>query len=310
MITDTMVMSTNRDAELPVKIVTPDNSKDIKAVVIIIHGMMESIDDYTEVAVNLSTDGYAVVVPEILGHGAARVQNKRGYMGADGDGYSFAVRDIKKVYNTVCREFNLPVIMVGFSLGSFLVRELLVLNLADDLLKGVILIGTGNKSSLELAIGLKLARSKVRKYGAANVTGVVDDLAMNNYNKKFKNDNSPYAWLIRDVDYRKKFQPLEYHVSPQMFHDLLGSMWLCSNSIGELDTMPLLLISGSEDPVTGNLKKLVKFFEKKGCPSVSSLSIKGYRHAVLRDGCAGEVCMGIKSWIKWLIGIKGDSFVN
>ena len=57
--------------------------------------------------------------------------------------------------------------LVGFSLGSFLVRQALIdfpefhyLNLA-----GVCLIGTGNKSFLELKIAKMIAKARVKNTG-------------------------------------------------------------------------------------------------------------------------------------------------
>lgn len=294
---DRVVKSTNRETELPVRIFVPEDGEDLKAVVLIVHGMMESIDDYDELGSVLSMNGYVAVVSEILGHGSAKVDGKTGYMGAGGKGYFCAVRDVKNVYYNICRDFNLPIILFGFSLGSFLVREALVLNLFDDFLKGVILMGTGNKSGVELAIGRALAKSRIRKYGGSNVSGVVDDLAVENYNKKFPETYEKNAWLIKDFSYLRRFNPGDYHVSPQMFYDLLGSMKLCSKSVGQLADVPLLLISGSKDPVTGDIAKLYAFFEKKGCGHVMSIAIPEYRHAILKDGCIEEVCRRLLFWL-------------
>lgn len=294
------ILSSNKVTELPVKIMLPIGFYQCipaKGVVILMHGMMESIEDYEDFASYLSLHNIIVVLPEILGHGNALVDGKRGYMGEDGKGYIFAIKDMQKVYKFVRKMFKLPIVMLGFSLGSFLVREGTILGMFDYYFSGAILVGTGNKSKLELSIAKILAKSKINKFGADNTTGVVDDLTVYSYNKKFKKESSDFAWLFRDSKCQEEFSPEEYHVSPQLFYDLIRSMELTSKDEGIFTNNPLLLISGSEDPVTGNLSKLVRFFNLWGCDEVVAYSVKGYRHAVLRDTSAKSVSDRIIVWL-------------
>lgn len=296
------MMSADKMTDLEVLIAEPIKPP-MRAMIVISHGMMECVQDYMSVADKLASNGYYVVVPEVLGHGKATINGKKGFMGRGGSGFLDAIYDVKRACLAFRKNEEMPIILMGFSLGSFIVRSGLIMDAYNDLnIRGVVLVGTGNKSALELAIGKRIVSARMRKYGESNVKGVVDDLAVDNYNKKIPAgpDNSPYRWLIKDESFRKSFNPGEWHASPRLMYDLLEVMQLCREDIGLLKKIPVCLISGREDPVTGDIRKLEKFFKRKGGCSVVSLTVDG-RHAILRDLCMDVAIEYILGWLNILV---------
>ena len=284
---------------IPVGINIPIGRKPI-GIIHFVHGLMESVADYEDFADYCTARGYILIRQEIPGHGKAAVDGRLGYMGPSPDGWKSAVQSIYLtcILPIIQREYSdLPYFLVGFSLGAFLVRQALIdfpefhkLNLA-----GVCLIGAGNKSFLELKIAKMIAKARIKKYGDDNPRGVVDDLMMDNYNKHFPGKNSA-RWLFTSYEKQNAFDAKGYAVTPELFYDFIMNMEYVRKETGVLKAIPLYLMSGSEDPVTGNVRKLAKKFRKLGCQNVTTKSFLRMRHHILRDLGAEEVFQSLISW--------------
>lgn len=256
-----------------------------KGIIHFIHGMMEEITDYEFLVKQITQNGYICVRQEITGHGELAVNEKKGYMGKSPVGWNRAVLSIQEVYQqvrNVCGT-QYPYFMIGFSLGSFLLRQAFLTSDALSGVNGVCLIGTGNKSLVELKIAEIIAKQKCKRYGEDNTSGVVDDLMMGNYNRKIKNETGDYRWLFSDKKCAERFDPHGYTATPQLFYDFVHCMESVRTKAGVLCNIPLLLLSGEEDPVTGNMASLVKQFRKMGCKDVKAVTILEKRHHILRD---------------------------
>lgn len=286
--------------DIPVYINVPIDVAPV-GIIHFVHGMMEDIGDYEEMARYCTDRGYLMIRQEIPGHGEAAVDGKLGYMGKSPSGWNRAVRaiyqtsllpDIKKDYP------GLPYFLVGFSIGSFLVRQALIdiPELKDCGLTGVCLIGAGNKSAVELKIAKSIAKSRMKKFGEDNISGVVVDLMLDNYNKKFKDSGFSSRWLFDSIVKQKNFDPKGYTATPELFYDFVINMLYVRDKVGILKDFPLLLMSGSEDPVTGNMKTLVKTFKKLGCQNITDKTFLGKRHHILRDVGAEKVYERLINW--------------
>lgn len=280
----------------------PENPK---GVIHFIHGMMEEIGDYEFLSDQATQKGYIFVRQEIAGHGDLAVDGKKGYMGKSPDGWNRAVRSIQDTYHCIMRtcEVRNPYFMVGFSLGSFLVREACLENFIMPCVDAVCLIGTGNKSLAELKIAEVIAKRKCKKYGEDNDSGVVDDLMMGNYNRKIKNEKGQFRWLFSSAECAGKFDPHGYVATPQLLYDFVRSMERVRTQAGSLSTLPVLLMSGKEDPVTEDMASLVQQFMKMGCKDVKTCVIPGKRHHILRDADEEE---SLKPFWEWTTKISQE----
>lgn len=137
--------STDPDTMLHVEIFTPSDME-IKGVIQIVHGMTEHLDRYEELGEYFTSKGYAVIGNDIIGHGrthTAKVSDI--YM----KNWFDAVSDVKLIRQKAGELYpGKPIYILGFSLGSFIVRSL-------DSLKGYaaeILIGTGYQPTIVLML--------------------------------------------------------------------------------------------------------------------------------------------------------------
>lgn len=294
---------------IPVRINIPAGRKPA-GIIHFVHGLMESIDDYDDFADYCTGRGYILIRQEIPGHGEAAADGKPGFMGPSPDGWNRAVESVclTRMLPAIRKEYtDLPYFLAGFSLGSFLVRQALT-DFPDSLrpgLAGVCLMGTGNKSFPELKAAGMIAKARVKKYGEDNTDGVIDDLMMDNYNRHFAGEN-PARWLFASQEKQDAFDPGGYAVTPELFHDFVRNMEYVRKEAGALKEFPLYLMSGSEDPVSGDVQKLAGAFRKLGCRDVTAKSFPGMRHHILRDQGAEEVFRSLTGWCDALEKNAGD----
>ena len=96
--------------------------KDIKAIVIVMHGMTENKELYSEFAEFLAIKNYGVITYDHIGHGdSVNVEDDRGFF-ANENGYECLVNDVKYIIKEA-KKFNLPIILFGHSMGSLIARQ-------------------------------------------------------------------------------------------------------------------------------------------------------------------------------------------
>lgn len=164
-------------------------------VVQIVHGMTEHIGRYEKLASILTGSGIAVVGFDLRGHG----QNKGDHVCASfgKKGWRASLHDIFLFHLEMNRLFpNIPYFMMGFSLGSFLVRD--YLSRYNDKVAGAIIMGTGYQGGIVLSILKAAVRMEIREYGFNYFTPLVRKLSFDTYNKKFAPNKTPYDWLCSD----------------------------------------------------------------------------------------------------------------
>ena len=112
-----------------------------KAVFQIVHGIAEFIERYDGFADYLTKQGYLVVAEDHMGHGQSI--NGDGIQGYFHGGWFTAVEDTFQLLTDTRKEFpNLPYILFGHSMGSFMARTLLC-KYPDCGITAAIICGTG-----------------------------------------------------------------------------------------------------------------------------------------------------------------------
>ena len=118
-------------------------------VVQITHGMTEHIGRYEQLAEYLTSYGIAVAGFDLRGHGHNPGDNQCASFGEGG--WNYALHDMHLFYLELNSKFpNIPHFMLGFSLGSFLLRD--YLNRYCDKVDGAIIMGTGHQPRAVLNI--------------------------------------------------------------------------------------------------------------------------------------------------------------
>lgn len=283
---------------IDILIFRPSAENNKKCVVQLVHGLSEYCGVYKEMGEYFAKWGYTFVVHDVIGHGDSSVDGRYMYM-ESGD-WKYAVKDLDVAYSTLStEEQGYRRVLIGFSLGSFVVRCYMnnPVNKVDD----VILVGTGNKSGIEVGIGKLICNYEIMRLGEYFKSDTVMELAFTSNNKKWAGNGTLDAWLYADGECRERYSNdirIHHFVLPTMFRELLRGMGEAKKADKHMHNCKrLLLLSGSEDVVTGDLSKVAKYFDKLGCKNLWYNSFEGYRHAILNDGCRYDVWEFIIGWL-------------
>ncbi|WP_163536516.1 alpha/beta hydrolase [Gracilibacillus sp. YIM 98692] len=275
-----------------------------KAVIQIAHGMTEHIGRYQEFAQYLMEKGFIVYGNDHRGHGKTADKTKEFGFFAEKEGFEKVTHDLVKVTGHIKEEYpDLPVYLIGHSMGSFLVRRYITLDTSN--IAGAILLGTGSQPSFLLKAGKQLANIMNKQKGNRSKGDFMNKLTFFGYNKRFLG-NTPFDWLNSDKNEIKKYMEDEYCgfvPTNQFFYDLYSGMEkIQSKKVAKSipRDFPLLFISGKEDPVGHygkGVQKAVDFYKKNGMASVELRLLPSLRHELLNEKSKYEIFDEIISWI-------------
>lgn len=295
------------------------SGKDAIGVIQIAHGITEHMGRYEKFAEYFTNMGYVVVGNDILGHGlSVSDAKKKMYFGKENSWFD-VVKDFFNVYETFHEKYNnVPYVLLGFSLGSFIVRSFLSIYPNAEV-SDVILIGTGYGSNLSLKLGKMVANSEAKKVGEECSTEKINKLALENYNKYFKEIKTRCDWLCSNekaLDEYLNDSLVGKNVSCGLFRELLNGMMYC-NSLKNIEKinkkLPILLISGKEDPVGGFTKNIVKLEQVYRVHGIQKVHVKIYndmRHDVLHERKNEEIFNYIYRWIKNNHKFENETQIN
>jgi len=283
----------------------PDKDVPVKGILQIAHGMAEHARRYEELASFLTDNGYAVYANDHRGHGktAGSVDNL-GFF-SEKNGWQKVVKDLK-ILNLHLREKfpKLPLFVLGHSMGSFLTRQYLMDS--NSTVQGAILSGTANHPGLLGKVGVLLTKVLLLFNNPKSPSSLMDSMSFKTYNKAFKPNRTPHDWLSRD---EKKVD--EYVADPycgtifslQFYNDLLKGLLYISdkNNIKKTNqNVPILVFSGTNDPVGENGKGVRDFYTKLKTVGIKDLTLKLFdkgRHEMLNETNREEVFAFILDWL-------------
>ena len=295
--------SGSHGADLPCLICSPETLPCM--VLQITHGMTGHISRFIEVAKELTLYGIVVAGFDLRGHGENPSVYDTATFGTSG--WDDSVRDMHYFRMMLEERFpGLPLYMMGFSLGSFLLREYLGIYRNPN---GVILIGTGTQSPLLLSILMKILEREIGKVGFNRSSPLVKKLSFETYNRKFKSPETDADWLCSD---RKQLQaylsdPLcRGAISAGLLYQLLESMKRCSTKASYRNwdkAMPILMISGKDDPV-GNMgtgvTQVMRKMKQAGLKNVQLILYPHARHDVLHEESTRTASHATDLIYRWL----------
>lgn len=303
--TEEMRFSAYEDACLHAQLWMPDEAP--RAVVQIVHGMTEHIGRYEALAQALTAHGIAVAGYDLRGHGQNKGDPRIASLGEGG--WDSSLMDMQLFARLLSQRFAaIPRIWLGFSLGSFLLRE--YLNRCEDDAAGVILMGTGDQPGLVLSILAAIIKGQIAKASFDGTTPLVRKLSFGTYNQKFAPNRTPSDWLCADAAQLDAYlsDPLcRRDISAGLFYQLLCAMKRTGSPAayrGWRKDMPVLLVSGGNDPV-GDFGKGVVHVETAmkaaGMENVQLQLFHGVRHDLLHEedtGSAAQARMLLEQWIE------------
>ena len=276
-----------------------------RAVVQIAHGIAEHIDRYRPFMEFLADNGFVVAGNDHLGHGKSiRFPEEQGFF-AEKDGWWRVVDDMDKLHDIMSNEYpELPYVLFGHSMGSFLTRTYLIKH--PDKYDGVILSGTGHQSPA-LVLGGNAAASVMAKLNGAMGDGAkLDSLAFGTYLNKIENPRTKFDWLSRDTEQVDKYiaDPLCGFVGKiGLYHDMMQGIKFITDkkNIAQMNKeKPVYFMSGDGDPVGDygkGVERAYKAFCDAGLHDVFMRLYPGGRHEMLNETNKEQVYQDILSWL-------------
>lgn len=279
--------------------------EEIKGIVQISHGMAETAIRYERFAKVLNQNGYIVYANDHRGHGnTAENIESLGYLG-DNDGFNLLIGDIAKL-SDIIREENgdLRIYLFSHSMGSFAAQRY-IMDFKDKI-DGLVLSGSNGEQGFTLNIARTIAKVEMLIRGRKAKSKLMNTLSFGAYNKKFKPEKTGSEWLSRDEEEVKKYieDPYCGTIFPTSFYyDFLESLQYIEdeNNFKKIPKdLPILIISGEEDPVGDSGKGLKKLYNRYKEAGVKDLAIKlypGARHEILNEINRNEVMDDVVNWL-------------
>lgn len=276
-----------------------------RAIVQIIHGIAEYIDRYDEFMSFLADNGIIAVGTDHLGHGKSiESEEQTGFFAYD-NGWDYAVRDEEVLRLAMHENYpELPIIVFGHSMGSFMARTLLIRY--PDAFNAAIISGTGNQGAALVNGGLFMGNLVTGLKGAHHYSKFLNNLAFGSYNKIYDNPKTEYDWLSRDEANVQKYidDPLcGFIPSCSLFRDMMTGVKFITNK-KNLTAMnkdiPVYFMSGDMDPVGEcgkGVQKAYNNFLEAGMKDVSIKLYPGGRHEMLNEINKDEVYTDILAWL-------------
>ncbi len=254
-----------------------------KAVIQLVHGSCEHIKRYDELAAYFVSQGFVVYGNDHRGHGeSAKDASEYGYFG-EKNGWERLVKDLKEFNQFIAKKHpNLPIIMVGHSMGSFLARHYAILY--GETLAGLILSGTAHQSKALLKFGCTAAQIIRRLKGSRHRSKLMNDLSYGSFNRMYKQPRTTHEWLTRDekvVDLFLQDEACGFVFTTAGFYDMFSGLVTITDPEKIKATpkdLPIFLIAGEHDPVGECGKTVKKAYEAYLLAGMKHVKLKLYPH--------------------------------
>lgn len=292
--------SSRKNSSFQAYIWEPDQLVQKKAIIQICHGAAEHSLRYHNFAKFLAENGYVVIACDYLGHG----KSANGHFGfvSQNNGHKILAKDTFLITEFAKNEYHLPIIIIGFGVGSLIARY--TCSLFGIEYDAAIFMGTFDGSIYMNSLARILPKNfKNKKEKEARL---ISKLSTKIHNRNFKNSEFGNSYLTRDENEVKIYEsdplcgfPLTYSA----YRDILR-LSLIVNSKKWAEKMPknipIYLISGLEDPLGHFGRGVIKIYGDLVESGSKNIEIKLYeyaRHCLLFELNKDEVYSDILNWI-------------
>lgn len=279
---------------------------EVRGVLQIAHGMVEFIDRYDRFATFMASQGFYVVGNDHLGHGLSVKDEEQYGFFAEKDGNLCVIGDMQQLREDTAKKYpKVPYFLLGHSMGSFLARQFI--EMYGEGLTGAIIMGTGYQPTATLNMGIALTGMLQKVKGSHYRSALVNNMALGAYNKAFEPGRTKNDWLSKDEAIVDAYvaNPLnQFMFTVNGYQNLFRGMRFAQRQ-DNLDripkTLPILVVSGAEDPV-GEFgkgpKTVAEAYRQTGIQDVTLKLFQGDRHEILNELDKLDVDRYLLQWIE------------
>jgi alpha-beta hydrolase superfamily lysophospholipase len=270
---------------------------DAKASVVVSHGASEHSARYDRFARALNEAGYAVWAIDHRGHGQTGTSTGPGRIGAGGG--DALIDDVGQLIDIASAAApGLPVVLFGHSMGS-MIAQAYVTRRGDGLTAYVLSGCPGSAPEAAAMIeGLQ---------GAVDAGMGAEPLDMlGGYNTAFEPARTKYDWLSRDEAEVDRYinDPLCGDNNPLTYEFALALLQLSApameaDAIGSATKLPVLLITGEQDPAAGMAENARELEGRLRAADfeVTALYYPDARHELLNELNRDDVTADVVAWL-------------
>lgn len=293
---------TSTDSAQQLHYVVWQGTEQPRAVLQLVHGMEEYIDRYDLFAEHMVSLGWVVIGHDHLGHGQSGI-HERGHFSDNALGAPILIEDIHKITERAHELWpNLPLCIMGHSMGSFLTRRYLC-EYSHEVCAAIIM-GSGWYSPIETGTALLAAKITGLLRGAHTKSKMLTAICSLPFLFAFREEGKN-AWLSVDKANVEGFttDPL------RGFGFTAGAYKMMYKNLYEVSChihfnllrrdLPILFIAGEDDPVGGAkaVRALEKDYRDHGFKEVSAHIVRGKRHELFFESDAKETCRILGEWL-------------
>ena len=288
----------------------PDPGRPARGILQIVHGMSEHLGRYTPLIDEARSRGWAVIGHDHRGHGrTAGTVDRLGHL-ADAAGWEAVVGDVLAVTRRArATAPRLPLVLLGHSFGSFVVRDVAIRYGAE--IDALVVVGTSGPPTALQRAGYHLSALSALLGGPAHPARFLDHLNGRGYNDGITPLRTQRDWLSRVPEVPDDFiaDPWCGVVPSAAFlHDITVGLRHINDPEGLRlvpDGLPVLVISGEADPVGergAGPRAVVAQYRAAGLRDVTLRLYPEGRHEPLNDLDAAGVRDDVLTWAEGRVG--------
>lgn len=278
---------------------------EIIGVVQIVHGIADYGLRYEPFAEYLNGLGYLVVAEDHMGHGQSiQGGSLQGYFHG---GWFTAVEDTYQLLKQTKEAYpDVPYVLFGHSMGSFMARTLLSKH-PDSGIAAAVICGTSWQPTAALPAIVQLCKAVCALTGEKNPSEQLQNLVFGGYNRRVEHPRTSYDWISRDnavVDAYVADPLCGFTPTTGLTRDMMIGISFIqqpANLKAMNKALPVLFIGGGDDPVGYYGKSIVKTaeeFRKAGMQDISHRVFPLGRHEILNEINRKEVFKTVSDWIQ------------
>jgi alpha-beta hydrolase superfamily lysophospholipase len=277
--------------------------------------MAEHARRYGHLAETLNHAGYAVIAHDHRGHGAAGGESAPGHY-ADHHGWDKVTSDVGQVQSWINQRFrDANVVLLGHSMGSFIAQGYLMRDPArhkpsgQHSLSGLVLSGSSRDGTSKVAALRSIAAFEKLRQGPRGNSAIMRVMTFGTFARSVANRRTEFDWLSHDPAVVRDYQNdalCGFDCSNQLWSDLGGGLAQLHRrrALERVPKrLPILIVSGAEDPVGAfgkGPRKLAESYRRTGHTDVSCLIMPGMRHEPFNESNRDETKRRLLEWLNRL----------